>query len=175
MNITHQAGVRLFDLVVHAAWADHKIAVEELAAARAAARMLHPDGEVGARGKLALGPDRSLVSIAGELTFRERALGYAVAAWVVLSDGVEHPCESAMLDRWRLLAGLPRDITSALRRVVRRARATSLPPTWDSELLTLLRESDGALDDEEQPLAPRTPRLGARRWPSASIRGRASS
>lgn len=175
MNITHQAGVRLFDLVVHAAWADRKLSMEELAAARAAARVLHPEGEVGARGKLALGPERPLSSIASELTFRERALGFAVAAWIMLSDGVEHPRETAMLDHWRLLAGLPRDLTSALRRAVRRTRSTSVPPTWDSELMTLLQKAHDALDDDKPSIAPRSPRIGARRWPSAAIRGRVSS
>lgn len=171
MNITHQAGTRLFDLVVHAAWADGKLNVEELAAARAAARALHPDGEVGARGKLALGPDRPLTSIAWELSYRERAFGYAIAVWVAFSDGVEHPRETALLDCWRLVAGLPRDVTSALRRVVRRARATARPPTWDTELWTVLRDAESALDKS----APSPHPSNERRGPSASIRGRVSS
>ncbi|MEZ4310911.1 MAG: hypothetical protein R3F14_22955 [Polyangiaceae bacterium] len=133
-------GKSLFDLAVHAAWADRRLAAEELSAARAAARVFHPAGEEGARGRLLLGPELSLPRIARSMSGRESALGFALALWVVLADGVEKPCETALLDRFRLVAGLPRDIANSLRRAVRRARSSAGPHQMDAQLMTLLQE-----------------------------------
>lgn len=140
MMWNQDTGRRLFDVVVHAAWADHALAAEEIAVTRAAARVFHPDGEAGARGKLALGPEQPLSVIAKGLTGRESALAFAVAAWVVLADGVERPRETAFLDRLRLFAGIPRDIAASMRRAVRRSRTIPLSRGADSQLHLLLKE-----------------------------------
>jgi hypothetical protein len=140
MMLSKDSGYALFDLVVHAAWADQRLAAEELTATRAAARLLHPSGEEGARGKLALGPELPLARIARSLSGQESALGFAMAAWVVLADGVERPCETALLDHFRLLAGVPRDIANGMRRAVRKARASAEPSDPDRQLKVLMRE-----------------------------------
>jgi len=145
MNLSTEARLSLFDLVVHAVWADGRLGADELSVARAAARLLHPEGEDGARGKLALGPEVPLPDVARALTGRESAIGFAVALWVVLADGVERPREREMLDRFRLLAGLPRDIASCMRRLVKRTRAAVPAPAWEDQLRMLLREATGTL------------------------------
>lgn len=145
MLLSNRAGELLFDLLVHAAWADRRIGLHELGIARAAARVLHPGGEEGARGKLALGPDASLTQIAHGLSRQESALGFALALWLVLADGVETPRESAMLDEFRLVAGLSRGVTSKVRQVVRRARTMEEGPPWDAQLRFLLKVTNESL------------------------------
>ena len=144
MSLSRESCHALFELVVHAVWADDRVAAEEIPAARAAARLFHPDGEEGARGRLALGPEVPLPELARSLRGRESALGFAVAAWVVLADGVERPCETAMLDRFRLLSGVPRDVALSMRRAVSRARAAR-PEPLDDQLRLLLHEAGAAL------------------------------
>ncbi|MBK8259076.1 MAG: hypothetical protein IPK82_41265 [Polyangiaceae bacterium] len=144
------SGSALFELVVHAAWADERIAAEEVSAARAAARLLHPHGEEGARGRLALGPETSLGETLRPLSGREAALGYALATWVMLADGVQSPKETAMLDTFRLLTGVPRDLALHLRRAVCRARVAQ-PNHVDAQLRSILGEISMALGRGAQP------------------------
>lgn len=150
MKLPSDVSSKLFDLVVHAAWADRTIQPEELSAARAAARVLHPDGEAGARGKLALGPEVSLSAIAEALTYRESAVGFAIAAWMALADGVEHPRETAMLNQWRFLTGVPRDVASEMRAVVRRTRAAR-ERSLDEQLRALIDEAAGVVAHARAP------------------------
>lgn len=144
MSLTMESRSALFELVVHAVWADDRISPAEIPVARAAARVLHPNGEEGARGKLMLGPEMPLPDVARALPGRESALGFALAAWVMLADGVEIPRETAMLDRYRLLSGVPREVAMSMRRAVRRARARR-PDHLDEQLRCLFDEALSAL------------------------------
>jgi hypothetical protein len=139
MSLSMESRSALFELVVHAVWADDRISPAEIPVARAAARVLHPDGEEGARGKLLLGPEMPLHDVARALPGRESALGFGLAAWVMLADGVELPRETAMLDRYRLLSGVPREVALSMRRAVSRARARR-PGQLEEQLRCLIDE-----------------------------------
>ncbi len=158
MQLTNEARRKLFDLAIHAVWADQRLAAEELAATRALARVFHPDGEDGTRGKLVLGPEMTLSAIARSLSDRESALAFAVAVWVILSDGVERPCETALLDHFRLLAGVPREVATGMRRAVRRARIFRRERSLDGQLRTLVHEVRGemGMPSEDTPFEARS-------------------
>lgn len=128
-----QVARAVFDLVVHAAWADGRLDLAEVSAARAAAAWLDPEG-AWAPGRLTLGPDHDLPAIVSLLGGAEVALAFALATWMTLADGVERPRETALLDRFRLVAGVPSTVSRDLRRVVNRARARYPAPDFASQL-----------------------------------------
>lgn len=89
-------GIRLVDVAAHIAWADRRLAADEVSAARSVA-VVHGAVSEGA-GRLAAGPLDPLRFETAALEAGPRELVYATACWVALADGVLATAEREVLD-----------------------------------------------------------------------------
>ncbi|MFK7985100.1 MAG: hypothetical protein AB8I08_03640 [Sandaracinaceae bacterium] len=100
----------IFDVAAFTMWSDKRLAAAEVSVARAIAEQLDvPLDQAGARL-------RGGVDELGELALSPLGadLAYAVAAWVALADGVEHPAERAVLRMLGYRLGLTRERTTEI-------------------------------------------------------------
>src|SRR5687768_14478953 len=101
-----ESRARVYDVLLCMMWADGRVTRGELIAARGAAIALGLPAdtvghEVATAGKILCG-SRDWVHSLHELGLEsldgsEGRLAYACAAWMALTDGVEHPWESDLL------------------------------------------------------------------------------
>ncbi|MCC6878109.1 MAG: hypothetical protein IT378_27600 [Sandaracinaceae bacterium] len=128
----------IFDAMTATAWADTRLADEELLALEAVAGALELDG--ASLRALRSGPPSLERLSAVELTSRERRVVFACAAWLATVDAKESAGEDVVLDRLRGALALAPDEATALRD---KARAVPREPPWAAHLESLIADVAG--------------------------------